>query len=72
MADALTPEPAFNRALAEVRTAYERRGALEALRVFVEPTSGHSETPGHREQVLAFLMDAIGTKRDHATPQLER
>ena len=33
MGDALTPEPAFNRALAEVRTAYEGRGALEASRV---------------------------------------
>jgi hypothetical protein len=68
MGDALTPEPAFNRALAEVRMAYAELAALDALRVFVEPTSGHTETSGHRQQVLAFLRDAIGTNRHEERP----
>ncbi len=71
LGDALTPEPAFDRAIAEVRHAYAKSGVSEALRVVVEPTSGHSETAAHRQEVLAFLRNTIGGGRDPATRHTE-
>ncbi|KKB09962.1 alpha/beta hydrolase family protein [Devosia chinhatensis] len=51
--DALSPMPAVERALTELRPAY--RGAEDRLDVLSEAGVGHQETPRMREAVLAFF-----------------
>lgn len=50
--DALTPEPALRRALADLRPAY---GDSDALQLLVVPDVGHQETEGMRAAVMEFL-----------------
>jgi len=56
--DALSPMPAVERALAELRPAYV--GAEERLEFFSEPGVGHWETKQMRERVLAFFGQSLG------------
>lgn len=56
-ADPLTPPQAVARAYRKTLSAYRAAGAESALRLIVEPSSGHQETPRMREAVMAFLRD---------------
>ncbi|GLS33341.1 Alpha/beta hydrolase family protein [Mesorhizobium albiziae] len=53
--DPLTPQQAVERAYDETLAAYRAAGAESALRLIVEPGSGHVETPAMRQAVMAFL-----------------
>jgi dienelactone hydrolase len=55
--DPLTPPEAVTRAYAETLSAYRAAGAEGALRLIVEPDSGHAETPRMRKAVMAFLRE---------------
>lgn len=57
-ADALSPVPAVQRALAELRPAYS--GREDRLEVLSEPGVGHQETPAMRAAVLAFFGKWLG------------
>jgi dienelactone hydrolase len=53
--DPLTPPDALAKGLADLEQAYRDAGASAALRVLVEPDTGHRETPAMREAILDFL-----------------
>ncbi len=53
--DELTPPPSVERALAVTRPMYDAAGASGALEVFVQPGTGHRETPEMRALVGAFF-----------------
>ncbi len=54
--DPLTPPKAIDIALADLKLAY---GDSNALRVHVEPDTGHVETPRMRDDVLRFFAERL-------------
>lgn len=54
--DPLTPPAAIDIALADLKLAY---GDSNALRVHVEPDTGHVETPRMRDDVLRFFAESL-------------
>lgn len=59
-ADWSTPRNGYERAKAELCSAYAAAGALGALEFHEAATPGHEETPAMRAAVLAFLEHHIG------------
>ena len=58
--DGLTPPPAVDIALQETRAAYAAAGAANAFTLCREPEFGHQESPGMREETLAFFREHLG------------
>lgn len=57
--DPLTPPAAVDVGLAQVRKAYEQRGAASALRIVISPGTGHVETPAMRAAVIASFETGL-------------
>ncbi len=55
--DPLTPPVAVKKAFAGCKAAYKGAGAVDSLKLLVEPQAGHEETPAMREAVLGFFDD---------------
>ncbi|WP_310497970.1 dienelactone hydrolase family protein [Sandarakinorhabdus sp.] len=55
LTDPLTPPDAVERAVADVRSAYDVYGAATNLHIHISPDTGHSETPAMRTAVLEFF-----------------
>lgn len=53
--DPLTPPAAFDPAIARLRSAYADQARPDRLHCVIEPKSGHVETTGFRDALLAFL-----------------
>lgn len=57
--DPLAPPLAVDRAFAQTRAAYQKRGALEQLYLHREINSGHQETAAMRQRVLEFAAEHL-------------
>ena len=57
--DPLTPTAAVERAVADVRSAYQVESAAANLNVHLSPETGHAETPAMRAQVLSFFERSL-------------
>ncbi len=56
--DQLTPTDARASALVKVRAGYAQNSLQNNLEIFIEPESGHKETPNMRKAALNFLSQA--------------